>query len=63
MTNPMLFKEIAQMLNVTEYTLRQLLKTSKNEDFRNFASKKGTGSYYYTGIEVDFIIKNVCSSL
>jgi hypothetical protein len=54
----MLFKEIAQILNLSERTLRKLIKLSVNAEIKQLAFKRGTGTYFYTGKEVQLIMKN-----
>jgi len=56
MTKPMLFKEIAAMLNVSEHTLRRLVQLSENEEIQKIVSKKGTGTYFYRGYEVQLFM-------
>lgn len=55
----MLFKEIAIMFKVSERTLRRLIKSSENEEVRRFGAKKGSGTYFYSSKEVDFLISNI----
>jgi predicted transcriptional regulator len=52
----MYFYEIADMLGLSTQTFRKIIKKHPKEDIRKLASKKGTGTYFYTNEEIKLIL-------
>ncbi|MDR0205751.1 MAG: hypothetical protein LBI45_00595 [Bacteroidales bacterium] len=51
----MYFSEIAAVFGISAVTLRKKIKNHSNPDISKLASKRGTGTYFYTNDEIKLL--------
>jgi DeoR/GlpR family transcriptional regulator of sugar metabolism len=51
----MYFKELAVAFGISPQTLRKKIKAHSDKNISKFASKRGTGTYFYTKEEIKLL--------